>query len=229
MFFSQQLLRNCVAPWRLRGFGLIETVVGIALLLVVFLSLLGVLRASLMVSTHAKSKATATALAQSQIEYLRGLSYDDLGTVGGIPGGSIPQVQTSEIGGVTYTIRTFVEYKDDPADGLGGADETGIITDYKLGKVEVTYALGDTVEKEVSMLSTFAPPSLETSTGGGTLQVLVVNAEGAGVSDAEVEIVNTAITPAVNLTTYSNVNGVVFLPGAATSSAYEISVTKSGY
>src|SRR5581483_7422951 len=65
--------------------------------------------------------------------------------------------------------------------------------------------------------------------GGGTLQINVVNAGGGPVPGASVQIVNSATSPSVNVTTFSDAFGTVFLPGAATSSQYQIYVSKSGY
>ena len=97
--------RGAVATPRLRGFGLIDVIVGIALMLVLFLALFGVLRASLMLSAIAKANAAAVEVASTQMEYLRGLSYDSLGTVGGIPSGPVPQLATSTVDGVVYVTR----------------------------------------------------------------------------------------------------------------------------
>ena len=161
---------------RHRGFGLIDVLVGVALLLVVFLALIGILRASLQLSTLAKAKATAVEIASTQIEYLRGLSYDALGTVNGIPAGAIPQYATSTTDGVVYTTHTYVEYFDDPADGTGVSDLNGVTTDYKKGKVTVTYTMRSSM-KSVSLVSNFVPPGIESSTGGGTLALHVVDAD----------------------------------------------------
>ena len=79
-----------------KGFGLIDVIVGIALMLIMFLALFGVLRASLMLSTLSKAKASAVELASTQMEYLRGLSYDSLGTVSGIPAGAAAQTTTNK-------------------------------------------------------------------------------------------------------------------------------------
>ena len=101
-----------------RGMSLVDVVVGTALMLVIFTALFGLLRASALVSSLAKSKAGATAMAESQMEYLRGLSYDSLGTAGGIPSGAIAQVATTTVSGSTYVVHTFVQYVDDPAEGV---------------------------------------------------------------------------------------------------------------
>ena len=211
-----------------RGFGLIDVIVGIALMLILFLALFGVLRASLMLSTYAKAKAAAVELASTQMEYLRGLSYDSVGTVGGIPAGTVPQTATSTVDGVTYVTHTFIEYYDDPADGLGANDTNGITTDYKIGEVTVSYSIGGLM-KSVVLVSNFAPPGIESNTSGGTLSLHVVNASGVGVGGASVRIVNASTSPTIDFTTFTNTDGFVTIGGAATSSEYQIYVSRAGY
>ena len=211
-----------------KGFGLVDVIVGIALLLVIFLALFGVLRASLMLSSITKANATVVELASTQMEYLRGLSYDALGTVGGIPAGAVPQTATTTIDGVLYTVRTFIEYKDDPADGTGVQDGNAVTTDYKTGKVAVSYSLNG-LEKSISLISNFAPPGIESSTGGGTLSIHVVDAASADVSGASVRIVNASAAPLIDFTTFTNTDGFAVIGGAATSSEYQIYVSRAGY
>lgn len=211
-----------------RGMTLIDVLVGSALVLIVFLTLLGLLRASLLISSSAKAKAGATAVATTQLEYLRSLPYGSVGTVGGIPAGLIPQSSTTTMNGIPYTIRTFVAYVDDERDGTGVSDSNGITTDYKKAKVAVTYIFRGTT-REVALISNIAPPSLETTAGGGTLRVNVVDAVGVGVPGASVRIQNTSLSPSVDVTTFSDASGASAFPGAPTSTEYQISVTKSGY
>jgi hypothetical protein len=207
---------------------LIDVVVGVALFLLLFLALFGVLRASLAVSALAKSKAAAEALAENQMEYLRGLDYDALGTVGGIPAGPVPQSAASTVDGVSYALDTFIEYYDDPGDGTGEDDENGVTADYKVAKVTVSWDFYGTPET-LALVSTFAPPGIENTNGGGTLEVAVVDAAGAAVSGATVEVADASVTPAVDLTAYTDAAGRVELPGALPSAAYQVAVSKSGY
>jgi hypothetical protein len=79
------------------------------------------------------------------------------------------------------------------------------------------------------MVSSYAPPSIETATNGGTLKIIVVSATGAPVPGATVQIVNASTSPVVNLTTFTDTTGVVLLGGAATSTQYQIFVSKGGY
>lgn len=212
---------------RTRGFSLIDVVVGVALFMLILVALAGVLRASLGLSTFAKTDAAASALAASQMEYLRGFSYDALGTSGGIPPGTVAQSTQSTVDGVPYTVKTFIQFYDDPADGLAGSDSNGITTDYKIARVEVDYTYSGHA-RTVVLVSNFAPPSLETSNGGGTLQIAVTDSSGAPLSGATVQVNNSVTTPTVALSATSNALGIVELPGAATSTEYQISVTKSG-
>ena len=211
-----------------QGFGLIDVIVGVALMLILFLALFGVLRASLMLSALAKAKAAAVELASSQMEYLRGLSYDSLGTVGGIPAGLVPQTATSTVDGIPYSVRTFIIYKDDSADGEGVQDSNGITTDYKTGKVVVSYTLNG-LNKSMELISNFTPPSVESSTGGGTLSIHVVNAANEDVGDALVHIVNADVSPTVDFTTFTSISGFATIGGAATSSEYQLYVSRDGY
>lgn len=212
-----------------RGVSLVDVLVGSALVLIIFLGLFAVIRASVAVSTLAKLKSTATSIATTRMEYVRSLSYDSVGTVGGIPAGVVPQYATTTTSeGIQFVTRTYIEYADDPADGEGALDENGVTTDYKHVKVSTTYAV-NSGSRSVTLVSNFAPPGIETVTGGGTLRVVVVDALGAPVAGASVRIVNSALSPAVDFTTFSSAQGTVYLPGAATSTEYEVYVSKAGY
>ena len=207
---------------------LMDVVVGTALMLILFLALFGILRASLTLSALSEAKAGATAVAETQMEYLRSLTYDNLGTTGGIPAGVVAEYATTTENGMDYATHTFISYVDDPADGTGASDTNGITTDYKRARVETAYSVAGQA-RSVVLVSNFAPPGIETTSGGGTLVVDVVNATGAPVSDASVHITNASTSPTVNLTAFTNTAGEVSLPGAATSSAYQIAVSKPGY
>ncbi len=212
----------------LRGVSLIDVLVGTALIAVIFVGLFGILRASIEVAGLARAKAAATAIAGSQIEYVRSLTYDSVGTVGGIPAGVLPQVTTTTQAGTTFTVRTFVAYVDSPADGSGASDSNAVTTDYKVVKVTVSYSINDQ-DREVLLVTTASPPGIETTAGGGTLRVEVVDAAGLPVPGATVHIENAATSPAISLSTFSDADGIVLLGGAPTSTEYEIAVSKSSY
>lgn len=212
----------------LRGMSLVDVIVGTAMILIVFVALLGLMRASILISGVAKARAGATAIADSQIEYIRALDYDAVGTVGGIPAGVVLATSTQSLNGIQYSTRTLIAYVDDAADGLAGADSNSITTDYKRIKVEVTYSVRGT-PRTVSIVTNYAPPSIETTTNGGTLSLSIVNAAGVAVPGATVVVSNSSTSPVVNFSTFSDASGTVQLPGAPTSTEYRILVSKTGY
>jgi len=209
------------------GMTLIDVLVGTAVALMIFLAVYGLLRASAQISTLATETAAATAIANSQMEYIRSLPYDSVGTVGGIPAGSIPQTSTTVEDNISYGVRTFIDYYDDPADGTGASDTNGITTDYKRAKVTVSFTTS-TGARQVSLVTDIVPPGIESTTGGGTLKATIVNASGAPVAGAAVRV-SASTTPLVDVTTYSDATGVVYLPGAMPATGYHVLVTKSGY
>jgi type II secretory pathway pseudopilin PulG len=127
---------------RINGFTLVDVVVGVALLVIVFVALSGTLRAALAVSALARAKGAMSGLAESQMEYLRGLSYNALGTVAGVPDGVVTEDATSTVDDIGYDVRTTIIYGD------AGQD-------YKQAEVTVT-AYG-TRAHSLSLVSTFAP------------------------------------------------------------------------
>lgn len=217
----------------LRGVTLIDTLVGSALMLVVFVGIAGVFKLSIDVVTNNKARAGAIALADDRIEYMHSLAYSSIGTVGGIPSGTILQSETVVSNGVSYTRRTTIEYADDPGDGLGASDTNGITLDYKVARVDLAWE-SRTGTRHITLVTRITPPSgMETAclptAECGTLTATVLNAELQPVSNAQVHVVNTVTSPGIDLTTFTNTSGIVSLVGAPASTGYQITVTKTGY
>lgn len=212
-----------------RGVTLLDTLVGSALLLIVFVGIAATFRLSIDVVTNNKARAGAVALANEQMEYIRSLSYNAVGTEGGIPSGAILQSESLSQNGVAYTRRTTIQYADDGKDGTGAADANAITADYKAIRVEVSWTTRTAV-RSVALVTRIGPPNgMETGVSGGTLVIDVRNADDAPVSSASVSIQNSSASPAVNISTYTNANGLVTLLGATTTGTYSVVVTKSGY
>ncbi len=212
-----------------RGFSLIDTIIGIALMTIVFFALFGAFRFSLILLGIAKAKISAIALANEQMEYIRSIDYDSVGTVSGIPAGAIPQIENFTYNNIAYTRRVLVQYEDAPQDGLGAADSNSLTADYKRIKVTVSWtARGRAFE--YSLISTMVPRGVESVAGGGTLRIYALSALGAPLDDATVRIQNPSTTPAIDVTVNTNSAGKVEFPGGTpAASGYQITVSKSGY
>jgi len=211
-----------------RGITLIDVVVGTAIITIVFLGIFGAFKLSIELVYNTKAKTGAVSLVTQQMEFIRSLQYDAVGTVGGIPSGAIPQLSQESLNGVLYTVRTFIQYEDAPEDGLDVLDENGITADYKVIKVEVLWTTRGFSRSAIAV-SRVAPRGIESIAGGGTLRINVINSVALPISGASVHIVNSGVAPAVDVTASTNANGSVIFPGAPSASGYEITVSKDDY
>ncbi len=218
-----------------RGVTLIDTIIGVALVLVAFVGIAAVFQLSIDVVTNNRARAGAIALANEWMEYVRSLEYDDVGTSGGIPAGPVPQEETVTLNGISYTRRTTIFYVDDPYDGIGASDtyptQSPVFVDYKAVRVAISWQSREG-ERTVYFVTRVEPQNgieIACTAACGTLSISVVNAVAQPVPNAQVRVVNTGTSPAIDLTTYTNIDGVVLLAGAPVASGYEVTVTKSGY
>lgn len=205
-----------------------DTLVGSALMLIVFLGIAGVFKLSIEVITNNRIRAGAIALANERMEYLRSLSYSQIGVIGGIPAGNVPQEETVDYNNVSYLRRTFVSYTDDPGDGLGAADSNSIIADFKTIRVEINWQSREG-ERGITLIGRVSPFGIETAVPGGTLTIIVRDESGAPVSNAQVDITNIDTTPDIDIRTYTNIDGEVTFIGAPAASNYQIAISKTGY
>ncbi len=212
----------------MRGLSLVEVLIGIGVVVVVFMGIITSYKLALDTVLQSKARIGGLSLLSERLEYVRALPYDQVGTVGGIPAGPIAQSATTTLNGILYTIQTLVLYRDDSADGLGGADSTGITADYKDISVDISWTVAGKSRNIRSVMRT-APRGVETLTSGGVLRVNVFNAVAAPVPGATVHIVNSTIVPSVDLYVDTDSTGAVLIPGAPVGSNYKVSVTKDGY
>jgi hypothetical protein len=208
---------------------LLDTVIAIGIMTVVFVGIASAFELSIQVVTNNKARAGAIALADQRMEFIRSLPYSAVGTVGGIPSGTVPQSESLTFNGISYTRRTYIEYDDDPKDGLGAADSNHITEDYKAVKVQVLW-LERGKSYSITLVTRFSPSAgLESNVPGGTLTILSVNSLGIPVPGASVSIINASTSPAVNFSTFTDASGTATILGAPSASGYQIKVTNPGY
>ena len=224
-------LRKAVSSQR--GASLIDVVVGSALMLVVFMGISAVFQLAVEMVSNNKARAGAVSLSGERMEYIRSLSYNSVGTAGGIPAGAIAQSEAVSLNGISYTRRTFIAYVDDPADGTGASDSNSIPLDYKVVRVDVSWT-SKQGDRHIVLVTRVEPPNgmevaCPPSTPCGTLAITVVNAAAEPVANAQVHIVNSTTNPAIDVTTYTNTDGMVVFAGAPAAPDYSVTVSKSGY
>ncbi len=213
---------------RIRGMSFVEVLVAAAVLTLVFGGLIVGFQYSLILLTQTRAQTGALALANERIEYIRSLPYDSVGTALGIPSGALAQNEAVVLNGITYNRRTFIQYEDSPADGVGVADTNGITADYKTAKVQVSWVQRGS-SRSVILVTSVIPKGIESTAGGGTLIANVFNAAAVPIAGATVRILNASATNPVDVTAYTDGTGQVMFPGTPAGGGYQIIASKSGY
>ncbi len=203
------------------GFAMVEVIVAVVLFSLVAATFVDSLASSQRTYNKGRAKTTAAHLATEAMEKIRGLSYTNVGLVGGDPVGSIPTApETVTLSGVTYTITKTVDWVDDPIPGT-----STFTKHYKSVGVVVTAAgiSGATPVAEYTTL--VAPPVQQVVASTQSIRVVVNDMYPAStvLRNARVTLkigsttVRTAVTPTNGAVVFSN------LPTAT----YDITVTKS--
>lgn len=200
-----------------------------AVSLIIFSGLFVTFKYSLELISESRSKLTALSLATDRIEYIRSLSYDEVGTQSGIPNGNIPQNRVVNLNGIDFAERVLIEYVDDDADGTGGADTNGILSDYKRAKVEYAWKRGDNATSSFFIVSDIVPRSVETTSGGGSLRVNIFDADVLPLPGINVRLYNDTTTSTIDVTKTTDANGTALFSGAPAASNYEIFAWQDGY
>lgn len=151
--------------------------------MIVFGAMFASYQYSLRVLNHAQARLSAMSVAQDRMEYFRSLPYDEVGVVAGYPAGIIPQNGTTTMNGIEFVERVRVDYIDDPADGTAASDSNGIILDYKRVRLEYTWNIAGATSS-IQFISNIVPRSVETTAGGGTARINVIDAD-AGLLQAQ--------------------------------------------
>jgi len=207
-----------------QGFSLVEVIIVSAISAMVFGALFGSFYYTLQIINLSEAKLSAQSVANDRMEFFRSLPYDDVGTIAGIPSGTIPQNSVMSLNGIEFTERVLVEYVDDDADGFGSADANGILSDYKRLKLEYTWELRG-VTNSIALISNIVPRSIETTAGGGSVRINVIDADSTLLPGAQVRLFNNTTASPIDVTRFTDISGAALFSGAPATSDYEVVVT----
>lgn len=212
------------------GNTLVEVLVAVGIFSLIIGSLYALFTSGIQLVRDNQARVTALAVANQQIEIIKNLPFDDIGTDGGIPDGTLQQNQEYVSNNIPFTILTDIRFVDDPYDNVSPTDLLPI--DYKRVQITVTWP-NMTSESPVTLVTSIVPNGIETDEGGGTLWIEVYDPSletVEPVSEATVTINSTATNPDVDVSALTDTDGRYILLGAPVGvEAYEVSVTKPGY
>ena len=212
------------------GFTLIEAIITILVMSILFLGVYELIIFSIKITGDNKHRMAATIIANQKMEQIRNLPYSDIGTISGMVSGVIQDNEIVQQGGDVFNVNTFVKHEDDPFDSVnvadGGTDD--IPNDYKFVRIIVSWT-GGFQEKNVIAYTNISPRGLETSTGGGTLTILVYDANGLPIDLADVLIQNNLVNPVINFNDETDEGASVYYGAATSTEGYKITVSEPGY
>jgi hypothetical protein len=231
------------------GFTIAEVVVSVVILTIFSISVMSAYFVMVGSAATARLKSKGLSVGTEQIEYLRSLPYDNLAVEGGSINTSATKIPASKevtVGSDTFKVETTIVYVDDAFDGCltypsaqsylcrNGPAKSGLPVDsnprdYKVADVVVKEKNS---QKEISRVSTqIAARVAETGGATGAIIVVVVDSTGQVISGATVTISNSTVSPQVNQSVGTDVNGTALFLDATPDSGkdYVITATKSGY
>ncbi|MFA6474749.1 MAG: carboxypeptidase regulatory-like domain-containing protein [Patescibacteria group bacterium] len=210
------------------GFTLVETLVALAIALLFIFAIYGLLSSTLKIVGDDRSRSVALGIARKKLEQIKNLPYDSVGTVGGVPSGTIEPTETEALNNVDYTVTTSIQYVDDPYDELAPTDLLN--TDYKTVHITVEWNQAD-ITGPVELTTKLVPTTLERDSGGGTIWIEVFDASTnptTPVNNADVSIIAPSL--GIDTTGKTDADGRFILPGVPPGiEAYHIVVTKPAY
>jgi prepilin-type N-terminal cleavage/methylation domain-containing protein len=211
------------------GFSLIEVLFVIVILAISIMALYSLFNLALRMVWENKARIGATQLANEKLEIFRNLKYNDVGTVGGVVDGVVPENEVVVRNSINYDVYTNVIYIDDEFDGTWETNPVDTLTsDYKRILVRVSWQSNFSTSP-VEFYTDIAPKGIETTLGGGTLVLKVFDINGLPVDNTTIRVYNDTLSPIVD-NTFSGVSGILILPGVkAAIESYEITVSRAAY
>jgi type II secretory pathway pseudopilin PulG len=213
-----------------KGFSLLETIIGTALMLLVFFGIFTAYQLGIKMAEQSERRIIATAIASGELEKIRNLPYQSIGTIGAnlpFSQGILDSATTTVFNNTEYTIETQVKYIIDEADGTGGDDSCN--WDYKKAEIKISWA--GKFSGEVKLTTDIAPKDkieeIQTCQiqPGGIISVSVFDAFGIMVPSPLIEVFNPTTSELIDSST--PVDGKYDFPLA--TSTYKIVISKTGY
>ena len=207
-----------------RGFTLVEILVGGVVLVVGLIAISQFFTSAAARVVESDIRTVLHQVANQEIESIRAMDYQDVGTTDGHPLGTLAPVEDRVVGNETVHIKREVLYWTDTSYEEGGPYPAN----YRRVTVTVS-AVGRAGVDPVEMTTNVAG-----GIDGGSLDITVTNVAGEPVENAQIAVTNTHLIPNVNISSSAiktNGDGHILIPGLEPDStnSYVVTASKTGY
>jgi hypothetical protein len=207
-----------------RGFSLVEVLVGGVVLVVGLIAISQFFVSAAARVLESDIRTTLHQVASEEVESIRGMDYQDVGTTNGNPQGTLLENEDREVGNLTVHIQREVLFWTDDSYEDGGPYPAN----YRRVTVTVSAVGRDGIDP-VELVTNVAG-----GVDGGTLDITVTNVAGEPVENAQIAVTNTHLVPNVNIFSSAirtNSEGKIMIPGLEPDSTtgYVVTASKAGY
>jgi hypothetical protein len=200
------------------GFGIVELVLATFVLALAMTGFAVVLASAARSNVASGERTRAQQLATSEVEAARAIAYDQLGTVGGNPPGTLPQTKTVN----DLQVKTRVSFADDR---VPGSFQT--YRDYKVIKVTVNDP--GTAKTLASFETKVAPPGAP-GINEATIKTKVVDyALNTPIPNATVSLTGTGSPRSDDTDAAGDVIFAGLSPNSGSASHYDLTASAPGY
>jgi type II secretory pathway pseudopilin PulG len=224
-----------------QGFTLMEIMVAGLVLTIALIFIAHFFTASAARILTSDTRSNMTQVASQEIETIRSMEYQSVGTEGGQPSGRLAPVEVIESGGNKYLILREVTFFTDPS-YVKANPSAPFPANYRRATVKVYLVSNDSNSGELiagtRVSGAIGPVVMTTNVAGGaqggTLEMTVTHLTGDGVPGAQLTITNSKLSPQVRINAPSirtNNAGVLVVPGLPqdTGNNYVVTASKTGF
>lgn len=209
-----------------KGFTLIELVIGVGIFAIIILAAYTLFSTVYNTNEANRMRSLATEVASQEMEIIRNMDYNDIGTVSGNPSGNIQNLKTVTVGNADFNVETYISWHDDDYDFTAETGDSAP-NDYKRVRISVCWTNLD-CPTPVVMTSDFASQQIESAEGKGTLKVTVLSANGNPVPEAKVEFFRNGTGE--YFYGYTDTNGILIEPNLEPGiDIYHVAASKEGH
>lgn len=209
------------------GFTFADMLVGLTILSLTLVSIVPLFVLSAKVGASSKAELSAVNLANKELERVRSLDYDSVGTVGGNPNGVITADRDENFDGKPFHIKIRINWVDGEYDGKYPQDSDP--RDYKKVVITVSWTGGLPADQEVQVSTLISRESKERVVTGGNIEVSVRDIEGNPLEDVHVQITTGPSSPTGDWTDSEGRALFYLLDPSKEEGDYTVSVSKDGW